>query len=106
MAWSQEKINETFEKLQQLVTADEKFRAELLENPNAAIEKLAGEALPEDFNIRVIENDPAYAATFMLPPLRSSELSDDEMESVAGGAGVEGGEMEEQCTKCTVNISF
>ena len=86
MAWSQEKINEVYAKVQQAAVTDEEFREELLTNTSAAIEKIAGEELPGDFKVKVIENDPQYAATFVLPPMVSEELSDEELEKVAGGA--------------------
>mgnify|MGYP004569777911 CR=1 FL=1 len=85
MAWTQEKINETYAKLQQLAATDEEFRQELLDNSSAAIEKIAGEPLPEDFKIKVIENTPGYAATFVLPPMAEEELDENELDMVAGG---------------------
>lgn len=91
MAWTQEKIDEVYQKAQQSAVTDEEFREELLKNPNEVIARLAGEELPEDFRVRVIENDPQYAATFVLPPMVSGELTDEEMAQVAGGAcGVAG----------------
>ena len=83
--WNQEKINQTYLKIQNLSATDEAFRSELLKNPNAAISKISEEALPENFNIKVIENDPAYSATFVLPPMVSGEISDGDLEKVAGG---------------------
>ena len=88
MAWTQEEINEIYVKVQHKSAIDEEFREELLKNPNEAIEKLAGEKLPEGFRIKVIENDPAYAATFVLPDMVSGELSENELDEVAGGACV------------------
>jgi hypothetical protein len=85
MAWTQEKINEIYVKVQQLATTDEEFRAELLKDSSAAIAKVAGEELPADFKVKVVENDPQYAATFVLPPMAGEELADDELDSVAGG---------------------
>ena len=79
MAWTQEKINQLYMEVQRMAVTDEEFRKELLENTNTAIEKVAGEELPEGFKVKVIENDPAYAATFVLPPMASDELSDDEL---------------------------
>jgi hypothetical protein len=85
MSWSQEKMNELYAKVMQKATTDEEFRKELLENPKTAIEKLTGETLPDDYKIKVLENDPNYTATFVLPDLRN-DLDVDELENVAGGA--------------------
>lgn len=60
-------------------------RKELMENPPTAIARAAGEELPEGFRVKVIENDPAYAATFVLPPMVPDDLTDDELDTVAGG---------------------
>jgi hypothetical protein len=70
----------------QKATTDEEFRQKLLENPKAAIEKLTGETLPDDYKIKVLENDPNYTATFVLPDLKS-DLDLDDLENVAGGFG-------------------
>lgn len=86
MVWTQEKINEVYMKVQRMAITDEEYREELLKDPNAAIAKLTGEELPENFKVKVIENDPQYAATFVLPPMVSDELSDEELDKVAGGA--------------------
>lgn len=56
------------------------------------------------FKINVIVNNPAYTATFVLPPLTSSELSMDALESVAGGSDYEA--IEQACIcyeNCYVN---
>ena len=86
MAWTQEKINEIYLKVQQLASTDEEFRKELLDNSSAAIAKIAGEELPEDYKINVIENDPQYAATFVLPPMAPDELDDEALDMVSGGS--------------------
>lgn len=88
MAWTQDKINEVYAKVQQAAVTDEEFREELLKDSSAAIAKIAGEELPEDFKVKVIENDPQYAATFVLPPMVSEELDDEDLDKVAGGACV------------------
>lgn len=85
MAWTQEQINEIYEKVQRTAMTDEEFRAELLADSTAAIEKIAGQPLPEGFKVKIIENDPQYAATFVLPPMVDDELSDEELDAVAGG---------------------
>ena len=91
MAWTKEQINEIYVEVQRNAMTDEEFRNELLENPAKAIEKIAGIPLPDDYKIKVIENDPAYAATFVLPPMVSDELDEDALDAVAGGAcGIDG----------------
>lgn len=91
MAWTQEKVNEIYAEVQRTAMTDEEFRKELLEDAPKAIEKIAGEPLPEDYKIKVVENDPAYAATFVLPPMVSDELSEADLDAVAGGiCGVDG----------------
>ena len=35
--------------------------------------------------MNVVESDPAYSATFVLPPLVSEELDEDDLDMVAGG---------------------
>ena len=88
MAWTQDRINEVYMEVQKMAVTDEEFRKELLEDTSAAIAKVAGEELPEGFKIKVIENDPSYAATFVLPPMVSDERSDEDLDAVAGGACV------------------
>ena len=87
MAWSQEKINQIYLQAQHLSRIDAKFRSELLQNPMVAIAKIADEPIPEHYKIKVLENDPEYTATFILPPFEYGEISDDDLWSVAGGMG-------------------
>ncbi|MCL2839936.1 MAG: NHLP leader peptide family RiPP precursor [Defluviitaleaceae bacterium] len=82
MNWTQAEITATYLKVQELATVDKTFKAELLKNPIQAIEKLTGKAIPEGYNINVIEND--HSLTITLPQL-SGELSDDDLDNVAGG---------------------
>lgn len=85
MEWKQENLNELYLKVQKQALTDEEFRKELLSDPNAVIEKETGEKLPEGFRIQVIESDPAYTATFVLPDMIGEELEDEELDQVAGG---------------------
>lgn len=86
MAWSQERIKKVYDEAQKLAFTDAEFRNELLQNANTAIEKLTGEPLPDGFSINVIESNPKYSATFVLPTMVTGELSDEKLEMVAGGA--------------------
>jgi hypothetical protein len=69
---------------------DDAFRQRLLENPKAAIEEGSGIQLPEGIEIRAVEETPD--TVYILLPgrptdVRAGELSDRELESVAGGEG-------------------
>lgn len=85
MVWTQESLNALYMQIQKKALVDEEFRNELLEDPNAIIEKESGETLPEGFKVNVIESDPAYDATFVLPDMIGDELDDADLDQVAGG---------------------
>ncbi|MCY3770350.1 MAG: NHLP leader peptide family RiPP precursor [Gammaproteobacteria bacterium] len=69
-----------------LVKAEEDtaFRAQLLENPKAAIKDAIGLSIPDGINIRVLE-DNATDFHLVLPP-EGRNLSDREIGGVAGGS--------------------
>ncbi|MEH1910889.1 MAG: NHLP leader peptide family RiPP precursor [Nostoc sp.] len=69
---------------------DESFKQELLSNPKAAIAK-EGINLPESIEIRIVEETPnTFCLVLPIKPSESEELSDAELESVAGGAWLNG----------------
>lgn len=88
MELTQEYLNELYLKVRRQAVTDEEYRKELLADPNGTLEKELGEALPDGFKIQVIESDPAYAATFVLPDLAGEELEDEELNQVAGGFSI------------------
>ena len=87
--WKMSELNDLSLKIQKLSATDEEFRKELLSNPKEVIEKAAGRALPEGFSIKIIEQDPDYTATILLPNFVGNSLGDDALEGVAGGKGME-----------------
>ena len=79
-------------KLIQRSMEDEDFRQRLLDDPKGALEQELGTRLPDDAEVRVVE-ESADAIYLVLPssasPLggQGGELSDQELEAVAGGDG-------------------
>jgi hypothetical protein len=76
------------QKLQEIVgrsATDADFRRKLIEEPRTALREALGQELPADVNIRFVEN--RAAATIVLPDYLdpSAELSDSQLEAVAGG---------------------
>jgi hypothetical protein len=67
---------------------DEDFRQRLLDDPKGAIEQELGSRLPESIEVRVVEEsaDTIYLVLPSASPLsQGSELSDQELDAVAGG---------------------
>ncbi len=62
---------------------DEQFRAQLLDDPRAAIKDATGLSVPDGINIRVLE-DNATDYHLVLPPA-GRNLSDQEIGGLAGG---------------------
>lgn len=65
---------------------DEVFRAALLKNPSAALEKETGVKIPAGMKVNVVE-DTAETVHLVLPRPTSGRLSDAELGGVSGGAG-------------------
>ena len=66
---------------------DEAFHKEVLANPNKVYEQHMGQPLPPGVTIKVVEDTP-NTVHFVIParPAHAGELSDSELENVAGGA--------------------
>jgi len=68
---------------------DDAFRRRLLEDPRATVEQELGTRLPEDVQVRTVEETPdtIYLVLPSSSPLggEGGELSDRELEAVAGG---------------------
>jgi hypothetical protein len=64
---------------------DESFKQELLNNPKLTLEK-EGINLPDDIEIKVVEEKPSLVYIVLpINPAGSSELSESELEAIAGG---------------------
>jgi len=83
--WTNEKTSEVLKAVYAKAATDKAFRALVLENPNEAVKQAADVEVPAGFKVRFVENVGADA-TFVLPDfIGDSELSDEQLEAVAGG---------------------
>ena len=85
MSFTEKEMEELYAEMQKKAMTDPDFRERLLEDTDAALEELAGQPLPAGCHFKVIENDPAYTATFVLPDLISDEFSPEDLDDTAGG---------------------
>lgn len=76
--------NELEAKLVAKAWQDEAFKQEFISNSKAAIERELGQKLPENTNIRVLE-ETGNTIYLVLPSKPSAELSEEQLEAVAGG---------------------
>ncbi len=64
---------------------DPSFRAELVADPRAAVSKLLGLALPDAVQVEVHEETLTHIHLVIPTQSASGEISDDDLELVAGG---------------------
>lgn len=67
----------------QRATRDKAYRERLKKNPASAIKEETGISVPKGFDIRFIENEADM--TIVLPDAQRAEISEKDLESVAGG---------------------
>jgi len=88
---------------------DEEFRQRLLEDPRAAVEREMGRRLPEGVQVRVVE-ESADTIYLVLPSAsalgdQGGELSDQDLEAVAGGVGGKYTDNDDTCGRaCNTDI--
>lgn len=86
MSLTREEAQHIFDHVMRRAATDLVFRQGLLTDPRSALEAELGLSLPDQFNIRFIENGDADL-TIVLPDFTGSsgELSDRDLDPVAGG---------------------
>ena len=90
MKWTQEELEQLYQQVNAKAIENEEFRKELLADPKAILEREAGRKLPDDFNLKIVESDSGYAASYIVPDfvqgeLDAQELGADALGKVSGG---------------------
>lgn len=86
----QEQRREVEQRILSRALEDESYRTELLRDPRRAVERELGMKLPEGIELRAVEETDRVIYLVVPrqpdPASRSRDLSDKELETVAGGA--------------------
>lgn len=84
--WTYEEGKKAMDEAVRRSATDPAFRKTLLTNVNKAVEEVAGKPLPPGYKIRVVEKGDADMTLVLPDPVKGGgELSDKELEQVAGG---------------------
>lgn len=84
--WTNEELQQMLLKIAQRSAVDPEFRALALRDSAAAIAKVSSKPLPKDISYRFIDNSGSLRVVPLPDPaLESDELSETELEDVAGG---------------------
>ncbi len=81
--WTDAEVKTTLQKILKTAMTDGSFRKLCLTDSAAAIRKISGKDVPKGLKIRFVDNAGADR-TFVLPDLKE-DLSDEDLEKVAGG---------------------
>ena len=103
MTTTSDRRDELMEAILKRAASNREFRARLVGEPRAAIYEQFGVRIPDEFRIRFIEKGNDVDSLVVLPDFEepSDELSEDDLEEVAGGVprrptGTRGAQMREE----------
>ena len=82
--WSKEELEKALLDVKKKAIRDADFRKLALSDASAAVKEAAGKELPSGVKLKFVENDGARM-TIILPDLVEDEMSEEELDKVAGG---------------------
>ncbi len=87
--WTVEDKQTIINQAMKRAATDPEFRKLVLREPGTAVQQIAGKTLPANFKVRVLERQNNDVTIVLPDPVKAGgELSDAELEHVAGGRGV------------------
>ncbi len=96
--WNEAEAEKVLAQISKRAATDPEFRKEALSDPKSAVKKLSGQDVPPNFKLRFVENQGANLTLVLPDPVsKEGELSDSELEQVAGGGGRCGGSCAASC---------
>ncbi len=89
----------------QFAFEDAEYRKSLLADPKKVLAKQINQELPANLKVKVVEEtaDTIYLIAPYAPPAQGDELSDDDLERVAGGKGGQKGDRSENSNSYVCN---
>ncbi len=87
-SWTKDELQQMLLKIIRRTAIDPEFRALALRDGSAAISKVTSKPLPKDITYRFVDNSGSIRIVPLPDPvLDTDELSESELEDVAGGDG-------------------
>ena len=92
-SWSEEEVERTLEEIRKRSITDPDFRDLALSDSAAAIAKVTPKSMPGGYQVKFIDNSgPVKSFVLPDPAFETEELSDAELEAVAGGSAIRTGQ--------------
>lgn len=82
--WTKEELEKVLLEIKKKAITDADFRRQALLDASSVVKDISGKELPDGMKLKFIENDGAHM-TIVLPDMATGEISEDELDQVAGG---------------------
>jgi len=85
--WTNDEVKKTMDAIRRKALTDEAFFALCMKDPKKAVKEVAGKEVPAEFKLKFIENKADEMVIVLPTPVKkNAELSEKDLENVAGGA--------------------